>query len=221
MLPFVTVEMFPDEGVDRIYEIQFGYTESNPSMLQRYSEDLVSYVRRNAELAVGENDAEILLSLVNNLVESTTYDEGTARTIHMHGAQNFAATAFGALVNGSAVGEGFAMAFKALCDELGFDSRVVLGFYEGRIHAWNIVSLYGDYYHIDVAMSVLNGLETAFLKTDEDFEEFYTWDWENTVRCEGELTLEDIIGPEEPEDPDDLEDLDGEPNDDEEEEEQQ
>jgi hypothetical protein len=201
MLPFVTVETFPEEGEDRIYEVRFAYMES-PSMMQLYSDSLATYVRRNAEQAVGVTDAEVLLSLVMNLMASTEFDEGIARATSMHGAQNFAATAFGALVRGNAVGEGFAMAFKALCDELRFDCRIVLGFIDGRIHAWNIVLLDGFYYHIDVAMCVVNGLETAFLKTDEDFEEMYTWDRGSTVRCEGELTLYDIIGvPDDPDDP--------------------
>jgi len=204
---------FPNVGVDRIYEIKFGYMEG-PSMLQVYSENLALYVRQNAERAVGDTDAEILLSLVENLMASTAFDEGTARTISIHGAQNFAATAFGALVRGQAVGEGFAMAFKALCDELRFDCRVVLGYIDGRVHAWNIIFLDGYYYHIDVAMAVVNGLETAFLKTDADFEEMYTWDRENTVRCEGSLTLEDIIGPADPDDDDDYDDDDDDYDDD-------
>ena len=212
MLPFVRVEIIPEEAAERIYEIQFGYTE-NTSMLQLYGEELAYYVRQNAELAEGDTDSDILLFLVNNLIESTTFDEAQARTIHVHGPQNFAATAFGALIHGTAVGEGFAMAFKAICDELGIDNRIVLGHYDGRIHAWNIVELYGDYYHIDVAMCAVNGKEYAFLKTDADFEEIYIWDRENTVRCEGELTLEDIIGPEEEDFDNDIDDPDGVPND--------
>jgi hypothetical protein len=206
MLPFVTVDIFPktdilpDEGIDRIYEIKFGFTTENPSMLQRYSEDLRVYVTRNAALANGDTNAELYLSMVMNLIQSASFDEGVARTIHVHGAQNFSATAFGALVGGSAVGEGFAMAFKALCDELRLDNRIVLGLLDGRVHAWNIVSINGDFYHIDAAMSYLNGIETAFLKTDADFAEMYTWDRVNTVRCNGELTLEDIIGIDDPDD---------------------
>jgi len=196
ILPIETVEIFPEEGTDRIFEIKFAYNES-PGMLRRLSEDLATYVRGGAELATGETDSEKILSLVKNLVESTTFEEITARSIHVHGAQDFVATAFGALFHRSAVGEGFAMALKALADELGFDCQVVLGYYDGMVHAWNIVQLYGDHYHIDVAMSVVNGIETAFLKTDRDFEEMYTWDRVNTIRCEGELTLDDIIGPEE------------------------
>jgi len=199
MLPFVTVEIFPEEGADRIYEIRFGYTES-PEMLRLFSGNLDLYVRQNAERAVGENDAEILLSLVEILIASTVFDEGTARTISMHGPQNFAATAFGALVRGSAVGEGFAMAFKALCDELRFDCNVILGYLDEKVHAWNLIFLDGHYYHIDVAMCSVEGLEVAFLKTDEDFEEFYIWDRENTQRANGPLTLYDIIKDDDPPD---------------------
>ena len=215
MLPVVTVETFPEEGADRIYEIQFSNIES-PMMLQRFGELLTLHIQRNAERAEGNTDSEVLLSLVSSLMLSTDFNEGASRTIHMHGAQNLAATAYGALIRGNAVGEGFAMAFKALADELGFNCRVVLGYYDGMIHAWNIILLYGDFYHIDVAMCVVNGIETAFLKTDADFEEMYTWDRENTVRCEGELTLDDISSLEDPSDPDDPENQDNETNDDEE-----
>jgi len=196
MMPVMAVETFPVSGNDKIYELRFGYVE-RASILRQHGANLERYVRRNAELAVGENDAEILLSLIENLTAASIYDAGTARTISVHGAQNFAATAFGALVNGSAVGEGFAMAFKALCDELGFECIVVLGHLDGMIHAWNIVSLYGDHYHIDVAMCSVDGIESAFLKTDADFVERYSWNMEGTISCKGTLTYEDIVGTEE------------------------
>jgi len=214
MLPFITVEKFPEEGSDRIYVIQFGYTES-PSMLLQFGELLERYIERNAEIAVGDTESELIYSLVVSLMESTSFDEGAARTIHAHGAQNLAATAFGALIRGSAVGEGFAMAFKALADKLGFDCQVVLGYYDDMVHAWNIISLYDDYYHIDVAMCVVNDIETAFLKTDADFEEMmYTWDRVNTVKCEGELTLEDILDHTDPENLNGDENQDGDPDED-------
>ena len=192
MLPIVMVETFPEEGVDRIYMVRFGYTESR-SMLLRYSEILTEYIRRSAGLAIGETESEILLSTVGGLMESITFNEGVARALPTHGTQNLAVTAFGALFRGNAVGEGFAMAFKAIADELGFDCYVVLGYYDDMVHAWNIVSLYGDYYHIDVAMCIAKGLEFAFLKTDTDLLEMgYSWDRANTASCEGEFTLEDI-----------------------------
>ena len=223
MLPIITVEIFPEngtspddeisreDGVDRIYLVQFGYTEST-IMLQRYSEILTANIQRNVGLAAGNTESEILLSLVGIFIESIRFDDGSARTMPAHGTQNLLTTAFGALFRGIAVGEGFAMAFKAVADELNFDCYVVLGYYDDMVHAWNIISLYGDYYHVDVAMCVVKGWEFAFLKTDDDFEEMlYEWDRENTVRCEGELTLEDII-PEDEEDPDNPDNENGDPD---------
>ena len=222
MMPFVTtVDVFPDQNAlsvssdgqsggktapdesgNKIYEIRFEYMESS-EMLREIGGNLSTSIRQNAARADGDTDSEIVLSLVQNLIASTEYDEGTARTIAMHGQQNIATTAFGALVRGSAVGEGFAMAFKALCDELRLDCRIALGFYGDIYHAWNIVQLYGQYYHIDVAMSAVHGLEAGFLKTDEDFSELYAWDTERLPRCNGTLTLDDLIPPEiPPEDPD-------------------
>jgi len=202
MMPFVTVETYPPDGANRIYEIKFGYTEE-ADMQREYTSSLDLYVSQNAERAVGDTDAEILLSLVENIIASTTYDEGAAGAISMHGPQNFTATAFGALITGNAVGEGFAMAFKALCDELQFDCRVVLGQMDGKVHAWNIVALEGYYYHIDTAIAALYGLEAGFLKNDEDILDTYIWDTEKNPRCSGTLTLDDVRPPEDPEDPND------------------
>ena len=193
MMPVTAVEIFPSEGTDKIYELRFAYSQQTEFFLQ-YGASLSGAVRQYAAVAGGDNDAEILLSLAEKLIGACVYDAGTANVISEHGTQNFAATAYGALVIGNAVGEGFAMAYKALCEELGIECVVILGYLDGMIHAWNIVSLYGDSYHIDVSMCAENGLETAFLKTDAEFIERYQWDFENTVNCDGELTYEEVAG---------------------------
>ena len=194
MMPTAEVEIFRTSGEDRIIELRLIY-DVETSILQQYTASLAMHVGRNAESADGEEDEEILLSLTENLMGACRYEAVTARNISNHGTQDFAVTAFGALVRKSAVGEGYAMAFKALCDELDFDCWIVLGYRDGMIHAWNIVSLHGDFYHIDVAMCTVNGIETAFLKTDADFAvSKYAWDMVNTASCEGTLTYEDIVG---------------------------
>jgi len=198
MKPATTVEIFPRRGEDRIFRLRFGYIE-DAGILAQHGTNLALYTRRNAELAVGEDDAEILLSLAENLVATCVFDEYTAKAISVHGAQNFAATAAG-VASGSAVGEGFAMAFKALCDTLGFEGcRIILGHLDGMIHAWNIVLLRGNYYHIDVAMCAVEGFEGAFLKNDTDMAGRYEWDRDNTVICVGTLTYKDIVGADEEE----------------------
>jgi len=213
-LPFVTVDFFPEAGDDRILEIKFSQIQPQ-AMMQQYGESLRTRIYDIADRVYGETDSEILLALANFLIEAVVFDLGFASTMSIHGSRHSEATAFGALVEGIAVGEGFAMAFNALSSELGLNSRIVLGHLDGVVHAWNIVLLYGDFYHIDIAASSIDGLEVAFLRTDEDFEEMlYKWDRTTTVRAEGSLTPEDILPPV---DPDNYEDESGDSEEEEEE----
>jgi len=213
--PIIAVEMFPETGEDRIFSISFDFGRS-PGLLISLVQGLQSQIQSTIEEAAhGETDAEIMLSLVRHLVSVVNFNENVARTVAAHGMQNHAGTAFGALVNNDAIGEGFAMAFKALSDELGLESRVILGTLDGRYHAWNIVRIDGNYYHIDVSMGYIEGIENIFLKTDIQMRNLgYDWDFISTPRAQGVLTYEYVVGPEEydyPEEYDDIEDANNGP----------
>ncbi|MCL2366885.1 MAG: hypothetical protein FWC75_07565 [Oscillospiraceae bacterium] len=200
MRPVVAVEVFPEIGADRIFSISFDFGRP-PGLLGPLVESLSLVTQSSVEAAHGETDAQLMLSLARNLIAVANFDEATARTLAEHGIQNPAATAFGALINGSAIGEGFAMAFQALCDELGLRSQIILGSLDGRYHAWNLVHLGGYYYHIDVSMGDIYGIENTFFKTDlHMLERRYVWDLENTPRANGILTYDDVTEQDEYED---------------------
>lgn len=61
---------------------------------------------------------------------------------------------YGCLVLGVAVCEGYAKAMKLLCDLSGLECMLVMGKstnnYADEGHAWNIVKIDGEYYHVDV-----------------------------------------------------------------------
>ena len=59
-------------------------------------------------------------------------------------------TAYGALVKGSAVCNGYAEAMKLLCDLSGVECRMISGTVDGENHAWNLLSIDGEWYHVDV-----------------------------------------------------------------------
>ena len=59
-------------------------------------------------------------------------------------------TAYGALVDKEAVCDGYAKAFKMLLDKVGIDNIIINGETEGVAHAWNLVKLQDEYYHVDV-----------------------------------------------------------------------
>lgn len=61
-------------------------------------------------------------------------------------------SSYAALVQHSAVCQGFAGAFYRLCLESGIDSRIVSS--DAMNHAWNIVELDGSYYHLDATWDI-------------------------------------------------------------------
>jgi hypothetical protein len=186
MLPVTTVDFYPDHGIDHIIKFTFGY-RYEPSTLKVMEKNLKNTVQNIAEsVSGGNNDGAILLSVCQHLMATVEYDSSTAANGYSN--QNVSATAYGALVTGSAVGEGYAMAYKAICDELGIESYVVLGKHNGKPHAWNIVAIEGHYYHIDVSMCDLNGISTAFLLDDAAMIKNYTWDTTKYKACNGPLS---------------------------------
>lgn len=189
MLPVTTVDVYPDHNKvtsDRIFDFAFDYNYK-ASILKAMSESLSNQVKHIAGQVTGSNDGAILLHLCQKLMDITKYDTVTAESGD-YTNQNIAATAYGALVTGSAVDEGYAMAYKALCDELGIESYVVIGKYNNKPHSWNIVALEGKYYHVDVSLCDVNGIGTAFLKKDSDMKAAYQWDTLKYKVCDGPIT---------------------------------
>lgn len=78
--------------------------------------------------------------IVNNCKYATDYE--TNKNPYYY-------TAYGALLNGKAVCDGYASAAKILFDLCGIENIKVTGTSKGNGHAWNLIKLDNDYYHID------------------------------------------------------------------------
>jgi hypothetical protein len=190
MAPVSAVEIFPGRGTRRLFFFTFGY-RYEPSTLKVMDDSLKSAVSSMVDAINTANRGKALLTLCSRLVDFVKYDSDTADGEYSN--QHISATAYGALVTGTAVGEGYAMAYKALCDKLGIPNTVVLGKLGEMQHAWNIVEISGEYYHIDPAMCAVYGFPEAFLKNDAAMHEAgYTWDTGRYMACEGTLTYEDV-----------------------------
>lgn len=85
-------------------------------------------------------DYEKVLAIYNYLC-------GNITTPAITGATDY--TAYGALVNKSAVCQGFSSAFYRLSLELGVDNRLLSGVIGSVKHGWNIVAIDGFYYNVD------------------------------------------------------------------------
>lgn len=68
-------------------------------------------------------------------------------------------SAYGALVNKSAVCEGYAKAYKLLLDEMGIENDIVFN----DVHAWNMVKYEGNRYLVDVTNGDVNDTYAFFM----------------------------------------------------------
>ncbi len=75
------------------------------------------------------------------LIRRITYDE-TENQDHNHAAS--------ALLDGLTLCQGYAQAFQMIGLRLGHDVRMITGESNGQGHAWNLVQLNGQFYHVDV-----------------------------------------------------------------------
>ena len=78
--------------------------------------------------------------------------------------------AYGALVDGKAVCDGYTKAFQYLLQRVGIQSFMVTGIGNGVKHAWNIVRIDGKYYNVDLTWDDQKSdiIYTYFNITDEE-----------------------------------------------------
>lgn len=106
--------------------------------------------------------------LHDRLAKSITYDLN----------EKYAHTAYGALVNGRAVCDGYTQAFQYLLQRLGIQSFMVTGTGKGGNHAWNIVRIDGRYYNVDLTWDDQKSdtFHAYFNLTDEIIKEDHIFD---------------------------------------------
>jgi len=106
-------------------------------------EAAVSDIASGAEKASADGDiSEILLCLHDHLVRTCSVSSDNSDPL--------SGTAYGALVGGSASSDGYAAAFRLLCDKLGIYCLSVYGRVYSTDHMWNLIWDGEAYRHIDV-----------------------------------------------------------------------
>lgn len=96
-------------------------------------------------------------------------------------AQAISNTAYGAIVAGEAMCGGYSRGFGYIMRLLGIESFYVTGEADGGPHAWNIIKLDGEFYHIDLTWDDADGdpcdiLYSYFCVTDEEIFKTHTID---------------------------------------------
>ncbi|MCI5945196.1 MAG: hypothetical protein MRZ41_10945 [Eubacterium sp.] len=100
-------------------------------------------------------------------------------------------SAYGALVEGKAVCNGYAQAMKLLCDLSGLECEMVTGTADGEAHAWNLVCLDEEWYQVDVTWDdpspdVPGRIFYAYFNiTDRQLGNDHVWEKEHFPQAEG------------------------------------
>ncbi len=178
--PRTEVSMYSGGGLQRIYEISLDYgygTEELEAMKASLEEALASL----SERVTSQSEPHRALQAATVLMELCEYDEGAGSSL------------WSAVHEGRAKSEGMAAAYKALCDSLGLDCMVVTGRLDRAEHYWNILTLDGDSYHVDVSLARAQGFAGTFLMSDGEMWGRYWWDNENYPQCEGALSYGALI----------------------------
>lgn len=181
-IPTYTVAAYPETGEERILEIVFTYPYDTPTVEQRRA-SLTSRAREIAAAIPAGTNQERLMALAEFFSQNVEYD-GTVDTSDAQARRYSAMTAYGALDQGRAAGEGYAMGLKVLCDLLDIECYVIRGRFYNRDHAWNLVRLdNGQLYHVD--MTAFDP-QAAPLKNDsQQYSAGYWWDATLYPWCSG------------------------------------
>ncbi|MCD7782596.1 MAG: InlB B-repeat-containing protein, partial [Firmicutes bacterium] len=110
-------------------------------------------------------DYEKISAIYDYICENVTYDYDGLN----NDSDVLKYTAYGALIEGSAVCQGYSTLFYRMLMESGISSRVIAGVSYGDNHAWNIALLGGYYYNLDSTWDAGVSSYKYFLKCDANF----------------------------------------------------
>ena len=128
------------------------------------------------------NDIDAEIAVHDRLIKRCTYHQAAADAENGADLYPTAFTAYGALVEGKAVCEGYARGLQLLCNRVGIDGTVVTGTDEnGAPHMWNVVELADKAYHVDATWDDSGDrLRHAYLNvSDTEISATHTLDDEN------------------------------------------
>lgn len=135
-------------------------------------------------------DYEKLLTIHDYIVNRASYDE---RLINHGMVPPESYTSYGILAQGVGVCEGYAKSMKYLLDAADIESMIVVGESKNESHAWNLVKLDGEYYHVDATWNdpiTPNGQDILrhnfFNLNDEEISRTHIWNRDNYPLAKGE-----------------------------------
>lgn len=132
-------------GSNPVSKLQISYT---------YPTDTINSINVQTEAKANEIISQITPTMTAYDIVKYFHDTIIKNCVYDDSAE-FASTAYGALVKGRALCQGYSHAMSLLCNKVGIENAYITG-YAGEEHMWNMVKLDGDWYNIDVTWDDLD-----------------------------------------------------------------
>ena len=180
-IPNVTVGIYPDNGVDRVLEIQLTYVNSRDDL--RKMQEQIAPLFSSAALYVAPDapDGVKYDQLHTFLMERFDYHLETSIT-----------PSYSLLRYGVGDSRAFSTVYAAMCRRAGLECLVVTGTRDGEPWNWNIICDNGRYFHLDLLQGnfreMLDGEMTG-----------YVWDYSAYPSCNVPHPVPEETGPTEEE----------------------
>lgn len=128
--------------------------------------------------------------IVKHIIKKDMTDHEKIKVIHDYVVQNLKYdyglkhfTAYEGLKIGAVVCQGYTLLTYRMLEEAGFTTKIVEGTAKGQLHAWNLVKLDGQWYHMDTTWDdpgddtlFKGGVKyTYYLKTDQQLAVDHIW----------------------------------------------
>ncbi|MBR5578733.1 MAG: chitobiase/beta-hexosaminidase C-terminal domain-containing protein [Lachnospiraceae bacterium] len=114
------------------------YADRDSALFEQAVEDALLVIEP------GMTDLEKAIALHDYIILNTAYDYDS---LLANNVPKVSYSAYGVLVNGVAVCNGYALAYKYLCELQGIECLMVTS--DSMNHAWNLIKLGDHYYHVD------------------------------------------------------------------------
>ncbi|MBO4734083.1 MAG: hypothetical protein J5662_06350 [Clostridia bacterium] len=180
---YITFNLNDSYDVREVYGITERERDNMLSQLDEAVDNIVA-------LASGLNtDFEKEVFVHDYLCEHIYYDYNTAGLTNPYTGEDpddnyydpLSFTAYGAIVNGVAVCEGYSRAMQLICQELGIPCGLVTGYANNGPHMWNIINPGDGCYYLDLTFDDIEGyhipcVHTYFNQTKENMESDHIYD---------------------------------------------
>ncbi len=184
----ITATSKADETVKGEFNVIVESNEETVSGREKLATEAAQSIINTQGINNLQSDIEKVKAVHDYLVLNTVYDYEN----YQNNTVPFVSyEAYGVLVLKTGVCDGYRKAFQLFMDILGIPCEGVVGTGNGGAHAWNIVTLDGERYHIDVTwddpVPDTSGSVhyNYFLVDDDTMRQDHTWNYSSKQPCNG------------------------------------